>query len=99
MADIGQRIGPFELVRWIASDRDTSLFHAIRPDSSRHPREVAIRVANVIENNHAVQLIDMEYKILSNLEDKRIPKPLAHYAGQAAIAKIWGQHSLRLLPT
>ena len=89
MPEIGQKIGPFQLSRWIASDRDSSLYYAIRPDSLHSPKEVAIRITNSLKDTQAKHLIEMEYKILGSIKDKCIPRALAHYAGQGAIAMRW----------
>ena len=89
MAGLGHRVGPFELIERIASGRRTSLYRALRPDSSRAPRQVAIRMADDPEDAEVAAQIVAEYRVLREANDPRIPKVHGYYAGQAALAMSW----------
>ena len=89
MAGLGHRVGPFELIERIASGRRTSLYRALRPDSSRAPRQVAIRMADDPEDAEVAAQIVAEYRVLREATDPRIPKVHGYYAGQAALAMSW----------
>lgn len=89
MAGLGHRVGPFELIERIASGRRTSLYRALRPDSSRAPRQVAIRIADDPEDAEVAEQIVAEYRVLREANDPRIPKVHGYYAGQAALAMSW----------
>lgn len=89
MAGLGHRVGPFELIERIASGRRTSLFRALRPDSSRAPREVAVRMADDPDDGEIAAQIAAEYHVLRECTDPRIPRVHGYYAGQAALAMSW----------
>lgn len=89
MSGLGHRIGPFELIERVASGRRTSLFRALRPDSSRAPREVAVRMADDPDDAETTAQIAAEYHVLRECTDPRIPKVHGYYAGQAALAMSW----------
>lgn len=86
--EIGQRIGPFELVERIGVTPETTLFRATR-EGAREPREVAIRVARGVEDAAAADAVRREYEVLRALDDNRIPKVHGFYPGQAALAVSW----------
>ena len=89
MAGLGHRVGPFDLIERIASGRRTSLYHAVRPDSSRPPNAAAVRMADDLEDADAVGQIEREYAVLRALSDARFPEVIGHYAVQAALAVAW----------
>ncbi len=89
MAGLGHRVGPFELIERIASGRRTSLFRALRPDSSRSPRQVAVRMADDPDDAEIAAQIAAEYRVLRESSDPRIPRVHGYYAGQAALAMSW----------
>ncbi len=61
----------------------------MRPDGLREPREVAIRVADHLDDAVAVESVRREYEVLRALDDARIPKVHGFYPGQAALAVDW----------
>lgn len=90
MAGLGHRIGPFELQERVAGGWRTSLFRGVRPDTSRPPREAAVRMADDPEDTEAADLIQREYLALRAVNnDPRFPQVIGHYAGQAALAVTW----------
>jgi len=89
MTSHGHRVGPFELLERTASSQQTSLYRAARPDNSRPPRQVAIRIANNPDDANAAAFIVREYETLREMHDPRFPKAYGHYAGQAALAMSW----------
>ncbi len=87
MPHLGDRIGPFELVERIRRGRRTSLYHGVRKDSStRLAREVVLRVGETEGDPEVLELLREEYETLRRLEDERIPRPVALYAGSGALA-------------
>lgn len=90
MAGLGHRIGPFELLERVAGGYRTSLYRAIRPDTSRPPRDAAIRMADDPEDAEAATLIHREYIALRAVHgDPHFPQVIGHYSGQAALAVTW----------
>ncbi|MFN7144146.1 MAG: hypothetical protein ACK4YP_10240, partial [Myxococcota bacterium] len=93
MAQIGDRIGPFELVERVRRGRRTTVFRGARRDAlQRHPREVAIRVADGGDEGPDPALMDAlraEYDTLRLLSDDRIPGASALYTGHGAVALQW----------
>ena len=88
MAQVGDRIGPFELVERVSRGRRTSLFHGVRTDSGRGPREAGIRVAEP-SSAETIAALQLEYEALRLVEDERIPRALALYEGHGAVAFEW----------
>ncbi len=89
LVEMGQRIGPFELVERLGVARGTTLFRAVRPEGMREPSEVAIRVADHLDVSAAVESVRREYEVLRALDDPRLPKVHGFYPGQAALAVSW----------
>lgn len=73
----------------LGATQGTTLFRATRPDTHRGPAEVALRVADRQEDPTATEAIRAEYEVLRMLEDAHLPKVVAHYPGQAALAVTW----------
>lgn len=89
MAQVGDRIGPFELVERVARGRRTSLFHGVRTEGGgRGPREVALRVADPVAPD-TVAALQLEYDVLRLVEDERVPRAIAMYEGHGAVALEW----------
>lgn len=90
MTGLGHRIGPFELLERVAGGHRTSLYRAVRPNSSRPPRDAAIRMADDPEDSEAAELIHLEYQTLRAVNGTPyFPQIIGHYAGQAALAVTW----------
>lgn len=90
MSGLGHRIGPFELLERVAGGWRTSLYRAVRPDTSRPPRDAAIRMADDPGDAEAASLIEGEYLALRAVNGaKHFPQVIGHYAGQAALAVTW----------
>ncbi len=90
MARVGDRVGPFELVERVRRGRHTSLFRALRRDSSnRAPREVAVRFADPGADAALLDGLRAEYDTLRLLQDERIPQAAALYTGHGAVALEW----------
>ncbi|MEC7987855.1 MAG: protein kinase [Myxococcota bacterium] len=89
MPEIGQRIGPFTLVEWISSDKNSSFFRAEGVRGGVKPSTVAIRISNMMQNVAARKELNQEFSILNLLNNAHIPKAIAHYPSQGAIAMEW----------
>ncbi len=81
-----RRVGPFVLTEQIGGGRGTALFRAIREDSGRAPRQVAIRAANNPDDTQAADRIVREYEVLRVLDSPRIPRVYGFYEEEAALA-------------
>ena len=77
------------LTERLGAARGTTLYRAIRPDSAKEPAEVAMRVADRLDDASAVEAIRTEYDVLRALDDPRVPKVHGFYPGQAALALSW----------
>ncbi|MDP2313794.1 MAG: hypothetical protein Q8P41_12875, partial [Pseudomonadota bacterium] len=93
MAEIGDRIGPFEIIELLEKGRLTSVYRGLRADgSTRPPREVTLRVAHGGAEGPdpaGVDAVRVEYETLRALEDDRIPQAFALYGGHGASATMW----------
>ncbi|MDP2308317.1 MAG: hypothetical protein Q8P18_20020 [Pseudomonadota bacterium] len=93
MAEIGDRIGPFEIIELLERGEVSNVYRGLRADgSSRPPREVVLRVAAggpEGPNPEAFAAVRAEYETLRVLEDERIPQAVALYWGHGASAKLW----------
>ena len=86
---VGTRVGPFLLMERIDADRGALLFRAMRPDSSREPRVVAVRIAENPRDERQNARIRHEYAVLRAIDDVRVPKAIGFYGGPCAIAMTW----------
>lgn len=86
MNRIGERVGPFQLESLISDGEGVSLYRAIRPEGSREPRVVAVRVADNPSDTNAAAVIRNEYEVLRHLNDNRIPRTHGFYASQPALS-------------
>ena len=86
MSPIGDRVGPFQLESLLGEGEGVSLYRAVRPEGSREPRVVAIRMANDPSDTAAAALIRNEYEVLNHLNDSRIPRTHGFYASQPAVS-------------
>ncbi|MDO9280519.1 MAG: hypothetical protein Q7U06_01325, partial [Pseudomonadota bacterium] len=93
MAEIGDRIGPFEIIELLERGGLSNVYRGLRADgSSRPPRDVVLRVAAGGPDGpdpEAFAAVRAEYETLRLLEDERIAPVVALYGGHGASAKLW----------
>lgn len=82
----GTRVGPFQLLEVLDTDRGTTLYRAIRPEGTREPRVVEVRAADNPKDERTSARIRYEYNVLRALDDPHIPKAFGFYASHCAIA-------------
>jgi serine/threonine protein kinase len=81
-----RRIGPFVLAETLGEGRGTVLYRAVRPEGTRPPREVCIRVARDPTDAITTARIRTEYELLRAMDNPRIPKAYGHYTEEGALA-------------
>jgi hypothetical protein len=87
---VGDRVGPFRLTERLGRGARTEMFKAARDDGSARPPVVAaVRVALDPADEAAADELRLEYETLRHLDDERIRRVYALYAGQAAVAMEW----------
>ena len=92
MAQSGERIGPFELVRRLESSSGLELWLAARADDNATAEQtVWMRLVGDLSDVDAARGLRREYEALRRVEDARIPAVVGYYAGQGALALGWSQ--------
>ena len=87
MAQIGDRIGPFELIECLSLGTRMSLYRARRADGSdREPREAIFRVAIDPADAELQAALQREYEALRAMQDDRLQRAWGLYAGHGALA-------------
>ncbi len=82
------RVGPFILRQQVDSGADEALWLAERVGRERRPRWAAVRVPTT-SRGAAADRIAVEYGVLRELDDPRLPRVLGHFPGVGALAVAW----------
>lgn len=87
MHNVGDRVGPYELVELLAVRPQANLWRASRVAAlTRGQREVVLRIVHDVNDPRALAALRQEYDALRALDDPRIRKAHGFYAGFGALA-------------
>ena len=90
MPALGDRIGPYELVESFGDRAGVQLWRGTREGGTpREPGVALLRVADRPSNTAAVTVIRREYETLRSMDDVRVRRAFAFYAGHGASALEW----------
>lgn len=87
MSMIGLRVGPFEITREAVVPEGGQWFRAARAGTARRtPNDVLVRLLSPDAPAEERAGLQREYETLRELEDARLPQPVAFYEGIGALA-------------